>query len=101
MRGVVHVVDDDESARKALMRLLRSFECQARGYESGEQLLDATFAVNEPACILLDLRLSGLSGLDVFLDFGFYFCNWGGVFFAGDIVGLVLGEGGRRRIYWC
>ncbi len=65
MRGVVHVVDDDESARKALMRLLRSFECQARGYESGEQLLDATFEVNEPACILLDLRMSGLSGLDV------------------------------------
>ncbi len=65
MRGVVHVVDDDESARKAMMRLLRSLECQARGYDSGEQLLDTAFEVDQPACILLDLRMSGLSGLDV------------------------------------
>ncbi len=65
MRGVVYVVDDDKSARKALMRLLRSLECPARGYESGEQLLDTTFEVNEPGCILLDLEMSGLSGLDV------------------------------------
>jgi len=65
MRGVVYVVDDDESARKAIMRLLRSLEGQARGYESGEQLVDTTFEVNEPGCILLDLQMSGLNGLDV------------------------------------
>ncbi len=65
MRGIVHVVDDDESVRTALMRLLRSLECRALGYESGEQLLDTTFEVNEPGCILLDLEMSGLSGLDV------------------------------------
>ena len=65
MRGVVYVVDDDESVRKAIMRLLRSLECQARGYESGEQLLDTTFEGPEPGCILLDLRMSGLTGLDV------------------------------------
>jgi FixJ family two-component response regulator len=61
---VIHVVDDDASFRTAIARLLRASGYQVALYESGEQLLEnpPTLA---PGCILLDLRMSGLSGLDL------------------------------------
>lgn len=60
----VHVVDDDVSFRKAVARLLRSWGYQVVLYESGDQFLkDANN--KEPGCILLDMRMSGLSGLQL------------------------------------
>jgi FixJ family two-component response regulator len=64
MQPIVHVVDDDESARVAVVRLLNAAGYIARGYgSSGEFLL----AVNEdaPGCLVLDVRLPGPSGLEV------------------------------------
>jgi FixJ family two-component response regulator len=60
----VHVVEDDASFRTAVARLLRTFGYQVALYESGDQFLaDAT--CKEPGCILLDMRMSGLSGLEL------------------------------------
>lgn len=60
----VHVVDDDASMRRSLARLLGGAGYEVTLYASGEDLL----AVAGPAltgCILLDLRLSGASGLEL------------------------------------
>jgi FixJ family two-component response regulator len=62
---LIHVVDDDESFRTALLRLLRAAGYEARGYAStGEFLLHPPR--ERPGAILLDLRLpGGPSGLDL------------------------------------
>jgi FixJ family two-component response regulator len=61
---LIHVVDDDDSLRTALLRLLAASGLEARGYaSSGEFLLDPL--PERPGCLLLDLRLPGPSGLEL------------------------------------
>lgn len=63
----VYVVDDDDDVRESLEKLLKSAGMRAIAFSSGEALID-TFAGSGsrgPACILLDVRLRGLSGLMV------------------------------------
>jgi FixJ family two-component response regulator len=61
--AIVHIIDDDESLRDALGRLLRSVGIESRTYGSVQQFLDAQ-AQGDPGCIVLDVRLPGISGLD-------------------------------------
>jgi FixJ family two-component response regulator len=60
----VYVVDDDESIRRALKRLLRSFGYHALTFESAEDFLDFTSGKDE-GCIILDIHLPGMTGLDL------------------------------------
>ena len=60
----VYVVDDDESVRRALKRLLRSFGYHALTFESAEDFLDSTSCRGE-GCLLLDIRLPGMTGFDL------------------------------------
>jgi FixJ family two-component response regulator len=61
---VIHIVDDDESMRKALQRLLAEGGYQTCAYGStGEFLLQPL--PDQNACLLLDVRLPGPSGLDL------------------------------------
>jgi FixJ family two-component response regulator len=61
---LIHVVDDDESLRTSLLRLLRAAGFEARGYGStGEFLLEAP--ADRAGCVLLDVRLPGPSGLEL------------------------------------
>jgi FixJ family two-component response regulator len=61
---VIHVVDDDDSVRKALARLLKAAGYDARSYASaGEFLLALPIAT--PGCIVLDVRMPGPSGLEL------------------------------------
>jgi RNA polymerase sigma factor (sigma-70 family) len=60
--AVVHVVDDDESFRKAIGRLLRATGYDVQLYESAQQLLDRLPNEGQPSCILLDVQIPGLSG---------------------------------------
>jgi PAS domain S-box-containing protein len=62
--ATIHVVDDDPSLRVAIARLLRAAGYQVIVHESGEQLL-ANPPGAEAGCILLDMRMPGLDGLDV------------------------------------
>ena len=62
MPGRVHVVDDDASFRTAIERRLTLAGYQVATYPSAQQLLDRLPDENEPACILLDVRIPGLSG---------------------------------------
>ena len=60
---VVFIVDDDLSMREALMDLFRSMKFEAQAFESAAALTDVT-NFDRPGCIVLDVRLPGLSGLD-------------------------------------
>jgi FixJ family two-component response regulator len=60
----VSVVDDDESARRALGRLLRELGFQAVAFASAEEYLEA--ASREPFdCLMLDMQLEKMSGLEL------------------------------------
>ena len=60
----VYVVDDDAQFRTATGRLLRASGYHAKVYGSAEQFLNNPPALG-PACILLDIQMSGLSGLEL------------------------------------
>ena len=60
---VVFVVDDDESMRKALSNLIRSVDLQVEAFASAPEFL-AVKLPDAPCCLILDIRLPGLSGLD-------------------------------------
>jgi len=61
---VIHIVDDDESVRSAMTRLLTAAGYGVRTYASaGDFLLDPP--TDTPGCLLLDLRMPGPSGLDL------------------------------------
>jgi FixJ family two-component response regulator len=63
-KALIHVVDDDESLRTALLELLDAAGFEARGYAStGEFLLYPP--PDRPGCVLLDVRMPGPSGLDL------------------------------------
>lgn len=61
----VYVVDDDEAVRRSLVMLLFPQGLAVQGFESGEDFL-AAVDPQQPGCVILDLRLGGLSGLQVF-----------------------------------
>jgi FixJ family two-component response regulator len=62
LEGMVHVVDDDASFRAALERRLRLAGYAVETYPSAEHLLNDLPGRNGLGCILLDVRLPGLSG---------------------------------------
>ena len=63
-RSTVAVVEDDDSVRKALCRLLRAAGFSSRGYASGQEFLES-WLVDPPECVVLDLQMPGLSGMEV------------------------------------
>ena len=63
-QSVIHVVDDDKSFRHAVARLLQATGYQVAHYDSGDHLL-ANLPGSGPGCILLDMRMSRLSGLEL------------------------------------
>jgi FixJ family two-component response regulator len=60
----VAIVDDEEGIRKALSRLLRASGLDAESYANGQEFLDAA-AGQRPDCVVLDLHMPGMSGLQV------------------------------------
>lgn len=62
--STVHVVDDDASWRTSAQRLLSAAGYSVVLYESAEQFLD-TAVLDSPGCVLLDMRMPGLSGLQL------------------------------------
>lgn len=62
--GTVYLVEDDEALRSATARLLRACGFSVRTYASAEDFLDA-LDPSVPGCVLLDLRMPGLSGLEL------------------------------------
>ncbi len=63
-RPVVSVVDDDESLRRSLRNLLRSVGFGVETFASAEEFLRSAER-GSTGCLVLDLRMSGMSGLDL------------------------------------
>jgi FixJ family two-component response regulator len=61
---LVAVVDDDASVRKAIRRLLVASKLCVETFASGEEFLKS-LASHSPDCLILDLHMPGLSGLDI------------------------------------
>ena len=62
--ALVYVVDDDVSAREGVASLIRSAGLNTKTFASGEECLAAA-RPKMPSCLVLDVNLPGLSGLDV------------------------------------
>ena len=62
MQGFVHIVDDDASFRTAMERRLKRAGYEVATYASAQHLLDRLPSESVPSCILLDVRIPGLSG---------------------------------------
>ena len=60
--AVVHIVDDDEAARVGLVELLESVELGVQTHASAQGFL-SNFSNDQTGCILLDVRMPGMSGL--------------------------------------
>jgi len=61
--AVVFVIDDDASVREALAELFQSVGLQVEAFGSAAEFLKSK-AADGPSCVVLDVRLPGLSGLD-------------------------------------
>ena len=62
-QSVVFVIDDDASLRESLMSLLGSVGLRTEAFGSGAEFLRCKLP-DVPSCLILDIRLPGLSGLD-------------------------------------
>jgi FixJ family two-component response regulator len=61
---LISIVDDDEPLRSSLENLIRSFGFRTQGFPSAEAFLAWTQA-QKTACLILDVRMPGMSGLDL------------------------------------
>jgi two-component system, LuxR family, response regulator FixJ len=64
----VFIVDDDPAVRQALTALVRSMRLKAEAFDSAQGFLDA-FDPDRPGCMLLDVRMPGISGLGLLEEF--------------------------------
>jgi len=62
--GIVFVVDDDASMRESLRNVVRSIGLRVQVFASAQEFLRSA-RVDSPACLVLDVRMPGLSGLDL------------------------------------
>jgi FixJ family two-component response regulator len=63
-KQTVFIVDDDDAVRDSIQELLESVGLRAEGHPSGQAFLDA-FEPERPGCLILDVRMAGISGLAV------------------------------------
>ena len=61
MALLISVVDDDQSVRQSLNRLMRSAHLDVRVFASAEEFLESA-ELRKPDCLILDVQLPGMSG---------------------------------------
>lgn len=61
---LVHLVDDDDAVRRSVGFMLKTSGYRVKSYASGTELLNEAKAL-DPGCILLDIRMGGMDGLEV------------------------------------
>lgn len=60
----IYLIDDDEGVRAALSALLTTMGWEVKAFSNGQIFLD-TFAITQPSCVLLDIRMPGKSGMTI------------------------------------
>lgn len=61
---IVYIIDDDELVRRSISALVGSMGCVSKAYSSAEEFL-ASADFSRPGCIVADVRLPGMSGLEL------------------------------------
>ena len=61
---LIHIVDDDEAMRKSLCWLIGSVGLETQSYSSADDFIN-NYQEKRPGCLLLDIRMPGISGLDL------------------------------------
>jgi FixJ family two-component response regulator len=61
---LISIVDDDDAMRSSLNNLIRSMGFRTQGFASAEEFLNSKQA-RDTACLLLDVRMPGMNGLDL------------------------------------
>jgi len=79
---MVAVVDDDESCRAALERLLRSEGFPVQSFVSAEDFLTSG-KQRETGCLIADIRMPGMSGLDLQVELNADHCSIPTIFISG------------------
>jgi len=64
VQPIVHVVDDDRAVRDSLSFLMKSVGFESMAYDSAEAFL-AKADLNRPGCLIVDIRMQGMSGLEL------------------------------------
>ncbi len=64
-KATVCIVDDDTAVRESLEWLIESINLPVKAFSNGMEFLDSNSPF-EPGCVILDIRMPGLSGIDVF-----------------------------------
>lgn len=66
---IVFVVDDDKAVRKSLERLIKSVDLTVQAFSSAREFLESDPSAG-PSCLVLDVRMPGLSGIDLQKELG-------------------------------
>lgn len=82
-RHYVHVVDDDQASRASISFLLETLGLKCLEYSNGDELL-SRFAGQPAGCILLDLVMPGMNGLDVQAELSRRGVRWPILFMSGQ-----------------
>jgi two-component system response regulator FixJ len=69
-RKIVHVIDDDEGVRDSIAFLLESAGMEARLHESAQDFLDALATEPAPRCVITDIRMPDMSGIELLRRLG-------------------------------
>ena len=66
-KPLIAIVDDDESVCRAMKRLVRSLGMEANAFASGREFIDLieTMPAFQPDCVVLDVQMPGMNGLEV------------------------------------
>jgi FixJ family two-component response regulator len=62
--SIVMIVDDDDSIRRAVRRLMKSFGFAVETFASAEEFLDSD-RLNKTSCLILDVHMPGMNGLEL------------------------------------
>ena len=81
-RYAVYIVDDDHDVRASLGFMLRTLGAQSRAFENGSEFI-AQLDELEPGCILLDIRMPGLDGIEVLKELERREIEWPAVIMTG------------------
>ena len=79
---IIHVVDDDEALRDSMTWMLEGNDYKVATYESAEAFL-RVISPTMVGCVVLDVRMPGMSGLELFEELGRRRCTLPVVFITG------------------
>jgi FixJ family two-component response regulator len=63
--ALIAIIDDDPSVCRALKRLIRSLGMRAATFPSGESFFHTVGSVEKPDCVVVDVQMPGMNGLEV------------------------------------